>query len=116
MTTKNVSKELIMDEYNTAKTAGLNDEQAFHYCLFMLEFKPSMFSMRDYYADDIISRFKKGSMIAYADWQCRQMLEYTYKTVIECGGLIDNYFYKLEKQQKEDFDSDEALQARLEEF
>lgn len=74
MTEQNVSKELIMDEYYTARKQGLNEEQAFHYVLFMLEFKPSMFKVRDHYADEIISRFKNGSMIAYADWQCRQIL------------------------------------------
>ena len=94
-----ISKELVLDEYNEARNQGLNEEQAFHYCLFKMEFKPSMFKVRDYYADEIIGRFQKGSIIAYSDWQCRQILEYTYKTVIECGGLIGNYFYRLEKEE-----------------
>lgn len=92
--TANISKELIMDEYNTARNSGLNEEQAFHYCMFMLEFKPSMFSMRDYYADEIIDRFKRGSIIAYADTDCRAILIATYQVVVQHGGLIGNYFYR----------------------
>lgn len=99
MNAQKVSKELILDEYSTAKEQGLNDEQAFHYCLFMLEFKPSMFQYRDYYADEIISRFKRGSIIAYADSDCRALLIVTYQKVVECGGLIGNYFYRLEKEE-----------------
>jgi hypothetical protein len=96
MTTEKVSRELVQDEYRTAIDSGLNDEQAFHYVMFMIKFKPSMFTYRDYYADTWIMRFRNGCAIAYADTESRLFLEEAYRVVVVHGGLFSNWYNKQE--------------------
>ncbi len=91
------TRDLVSEEYQTALNSGLNDEQAFHYVLFLLEFKPELLTERNYYADTLIKRFKDGSIVARSDWQCRQILIETYQMVVEYGGLFGNWYCKQEE-------------------
>lgn len=86
------NKDLTLEVYRTAIDLELNDEQAFHAALFINEFMPHELEMQTYYMKEVLMRFKKGSMIAYADWQARQSLATTYQMVLEHGGLFMNWY------------------------
>jgi hypothetical protein len=86
------TKDLVSEVYRTAIDLELNDEIAFQAALFVKEFMPHELEMQSYYMKEILMRFKKGSIIAYADWQARQILVETYQIVVEHGGLFGNWY------------------------
>ena len=90
-------KDLVQQVYRKGIDLGLGDEQSFQAALFVKEFIPHELEYQSYYLEETLLRFKKGIIVAYADWQARQILVETYQEMIEHGGLFSNWYNKQEE-------------------
>lgn len=85
------TKQMALSAYTAAREAGLNEEIAFQFVVFMNEAFPHELDYQSSYFDTIIERFKNGSIIAYSDYHCRESLLIAYQIVIMYGGLFGNW-------------------------
>ena len=85
-------RDLVREVYQQGINLGLGDEQAFQAAIFVKEFMPHELEYQSYYLTEVLERFKKGTIIAYADWQARQTLVESYQVIIEHGGLFGNWY------------------------
>lgn len=85
-------RDLVKQVYYKGIDLGLGDEAAFQAALFVKEFIPHELEYQSSYLTETLIRFKKGSVIAYADWQARQILIETYQEIVENGGLFSNWY------------------------
>jgi len=85
------TKELVVEAYTAAREAGLNEEIAFQFVVFMKEAFPHELEYQSSYFTTIIDRFKNGSIIAYSDYHCRESLSIAYQIVVLYGGLFGNW-------------------------
>lgn len=86
------NKDLVREVYQQGIDLGLNDELAFQAALFVKEFIPHELEYQSYYLEEVLGRFKKGSIIAYADTDARLVLISTYQSVVRHGGLFNNWY------------------------